>query len=63
MRTEKIYRTLLGGRYFDDTKESGIIDAITDIIHLCDEYGVDFDKAVVQSKWHYQEERKEMQHE
>ena len=55
-RTEKIYRTLLKGGY-DHRDDAVVIDVLTDLRHFADEYGIDFEQAVMLSEMHYEAEK------
>ena len=61
-RAERAYRLMLthcqstGTDFKDDDHRTVFTDLLTDMRHLADQYGVDFDDAVGVSEYHYKEE-------
>jgi hypothetical protein len=39
--------------------EDQVIDAVTDLIHLCDYLGIDWERVTDQAEWHYEQEAAE----
>lgn len=56
-RTERAYRAILQSYDFEDDNEAAIVDLATDLLHLCDEYGIDAEKLHAQAWRHYVNER------
>ena len=50
---------LLRGAYDEHDIEASVTDALTDVMHLCDEVALDFDKLVEAARRHHEEELKE----
>lgn len=61
-RAENAFRTMLvycqrtGSDFKDDHHRTAFTDLLTDMRHLADQYGVDFDDVVGISEYHYKEE-------
>jgi hypothetical protein len=39
--------------------EDCIIDAVADLIHLCAQYDLDWERVTTQAEWHYEQEAAE----
>jgi hypothetical protein len=39
--------------------EDQVIDAVTDLIHLCAQYNLDWERVTDQAEWHYEQEAAE----
>ncbi len=57
-RAERAYRAVLAYAEDEDI-EAGIYDLLADILHLCDQYGIDQDDAQRIARHHYNAERLE----
>jgi hypothetical protein len=42
-----------------DVSEEAIIDAVTDLIHLCSHLNLDWERVTTQAEWHYEQEAAE----
>lgn len=50
---------LLRGAYYEHDIEASVTDVLADVMHLCDEVALDFDKLAEAAKRHHEEELKE----
>jgi hypothetical protein len=44
--------------YGEDSKETGVVDMLADLMHFCDLENIDFDKSLRIAKVHFREEKK-----
>ena len=55
-RADRMYRALLHRYEFQSCPEGAVIDALTDLRHLCDEYGVRWGNVEWLAACHYGQE-------
>lgn len=58
-RADRIYRLMLVYKQylgFSENKETYLIDLLTDLLHYCDEMGLDYDRAITTARMHHAEE-------
>lgn len=57
VRAERAYRTILGRYEVVDGVEFGVVDLVTDLRHMCDQYAVEWDDVLRLVDLHYGAER------
>ena len=60
MNTDKIYNALNANYSFHNDNDAAIADALADLLHLCDEYGVDFEEQRQRARRNYLAELAEL---
>jgi len=55
-KTKKAHSALISHYDFENDSEAAVTDLLTDLMHICDEYGLDFENELRKANSHYEAE-------